>query len=76
MMCQLMEEHNSRTASFRVGNQMYCLFQGGKSDDHVFLHFGTDIPRSPHYRTMRIRPTIKAHESEHYLSLIGLNVEG
>ncbi|KAK3124306.1 hypothetical protein QOZ80_7BG0584720 [Eleusine coracana subsp. coracana] len=54
----------------------YCLFGGTKMNRQGFLRFGTDVPHNPNYRTTKILPALNAHESEYYLSLIGVSLGG
>lgn len=54
----------------------YCLIGGSKTNRHGYLRFGSDIPNNLHYRTTRILPMLKGHESEYYLSLIGIRLGG
>nr|CAB3467506.1 unnamed protein product [Digitaria exilis] len=52
----------------------YCLFADGEATRQGFLRFGTDVPPNLHYRSTRILPVHGAHESGHYVSLVGVSV--
>ncbi|KAF7047940.1 hypothetical protein CFC21_056790 [Triticum aestivum] len=52
----------------------YCLFSGGASR-HGFLRFGADVPRRPGLRTTKILPALDAHESQYYVSLVGISLD-
>ncbi|TVU37449.1 hypothetical protein EJB05_10764, partial [Eragrostis curvula] len=50
----------------------YCLSGGSKANRQGFFHFGTDIPRNPHYKTTRIMPAPDSHEF--HVSLVGISL--
>uniref|UniRef100_A0A8I6XXC3 Peptidase A1 domain-containing protein n=1 Tax=Hordeum vulgare subsp. vulgare TaxID=112509 RepID=A0A8I6XXC3_HORVV len=52
----------------------YCLFSGGASR-HGFLRFGADVPSRSGLRTTKILPALDAHESQYYVSLVGISLD-
>ncbi|KAF8772630.1 hypothetical protein HU200_005592 [Digitaria exilis] len=52
----------------------YCLFAGGEASRRGFLRFGSDVPRNLGYKSTRILPALDAHDSGHYVSLVGVSV--
>ncbi|CAO1947632.1 unnamed protein product [Urochloa humidicola] len=66
----------------------YCLFHGGGGGDdgdgetsrrRGFLRFGTDVPRNPLYKTIKILPALEGGHDEssgHYVSLVGVSLGG
>ncbi|TVU22977.1 hypothetical protein EJB05_32701, partial [Eragrostis curvula] len=52
----------------------YCLCGGSNTKRRGLLSFGTDIPHNPKSRTTRILPALHTHESEYYVSLVGISL--
>ncbi|TVU22976.1 hypothetical protein EJB05_32700, partial [Eragrostis curvula] len=52
----------------------YCLLGGSNTKRRGLLTFGTDVTHNLKSRTTRILPALYAHESEYYVSLVGISL--